>query len=144
MAKPKMSPEDARKKAEYRENFGKRVRLRRDQLNMTQEELAKRLGFKSKTSINKIELGKQDITQSKISALAAALDMPIETLMGWDQKPDTLIAVGTYEVDLLTTYRDLSEVGRMKVYLYALQVLQSETTPASQTEDASSSTSKVG
>ncbi len=36
---------------------------------MSQEELATKLGYKSRSTINKIEMGKNDITQSKIIAL---------------------------------------------------------------------------
>ena len=31
-------------------DIGKKIRFKREQLNMTQEELAKRLGYKSKTT----------------------------------------------------------------------------------------------
>lgn len=51
---------------------------------MTQEQLAEKLGYKSKTSINKIELGKQEITQSKIPEFAAALGITVGELMGWE------------------------------------------------------------
>ncbi|WP_444350553.1 helix-turn-helix transcriptional regulator, partial [Phascolarctobacterium succinatutens] len=42
-----------------------RIRTRREQLNMSQEELAKKLGYKSRSTIAKIESGENDITQSK-------------------------------------------------------------------------------
>ena len=35
-------------------DIGKKIRFKREQLNMTQEELAKRLGYKSKTTIAKL------------------------------------------------------------------------------------------
>lgn len=45
--------------------FGERVKARRIELGWTQEELAEKMGYKSKSSINKIELGINDVTQSK-------------------------------------------------------------------------------
>ena len=36
--------------------IGQRVKIRREELGMSQEELAKKIGYKSKSSINKIEL----------------------------------------------------------------------------------------
>ena len=39
--------------------IGANIKRRREELGITQEELSKRLGFKSKSSINKIELGIQ-------------------------------------------------------------------------------------
>lgn len=70
--------------------IGTRILERRKELQMTQEELAHKLGYKSKSSINKIELGLTDITQSKVSAFAEALNTTIAYLMGWD-KEDKLI-----------------------------------------------------
>ena len=37
---------------------GDRIRARRTELGMTQEELAKKAGYKSRSSINKIELSR--------------------------------------------------------------------------------------
>ena len=62
----------------------KRIKNRREELNMSQEELAKKLGYKSRSSINKIEKGENDIPQSKIAAFAAALETTPEYLMGWE------------------------------------------------------------
>lgn len=45
--------------------IGDRIKARRDELGMSQEELAHKIGYKSKTSINKIELGIQELRQSK-------------------------------------------------------------------------------
>ena len=54
-----------------------RIRARREELNLSQEELAKRMGYKSRSSINKIEMGENDIPQSKVEAFARALKMCI-------------------------------------------------------------------
>lgn len=62
-----------------------RIKKRREELNMTQEELATKVGYKSRSSINKIELGKTDIAQSKIKAFADALNTTTSYLMGWDE-----------------------------------------------------------
>lgn len=61
----------------------KRIRARREELGISQEELAKRMGYKSRSSINKIEKGENDIPQSKIVAFAQALRTTPEALMGW-------------------------------------------------------------
>lgn len=65
----------------------KRIRARREELGISQEELSKRLGYKSRSSINKIEKGENDIPQSKIVAFAQALQTTPERLMGWEQSP---------------------------------------------------------
>lgn len=65
-------------------SIGKRIRLRREQLRMTQEELASKLGYKSKTTIAKIENGTNDIVQSKVIEFAKVLDTTPAYLMGCD------------------------------------------------------------
>lgn len=64
-------------------DIGKRIRARREALNMTQEELASRLGYKSKTTIAKIENGTNDIVQSKVIEFAKVLNTTPAYLMGW-------------------------------------------------------------
>jgi transcriptional regulator with XRE-family HTH domain len=64
--------------------LGNRIKQRREELHLSQEELAKRLGYRSRSTINKIELGKNDITQHKIVAFANALQTTPAYLMGWD------------------------------------------------------------
>ena len=60
----------------------------REQLGMSQEELAHKIGYKSKSSINKIELGIQGLTQSKIKKIADALQTVPGDIMGWaDEVP---------------------------------------------------------
>ena len=50
--------------------IGERIKFKREELNISQDELARRLGYKSRSSINKIELGLQNLNQSKIKAIA--------------------------------------------------------------------------
>lgn len=56
-------------------DVGNRIREKRLELNMTQEELAFKSGYTSRSSINKIELGLVDLPQSKISSIATALNV---------------------------------------------------------------------
>lgn len=64
--------------------LGIRIRKRREELGLSQAELAKKLGYKSRSSINKIEIGDNDLPQSKIVVFARALDVTPSFLMGWD------------------------------------------------------------
>lgn len=67
---------------------GQRIAARRKELKMTQEELAKKLGYKSRSSVNKIELEWAEVPLSKIEKVAAALDCDAGYLMGWsEEKP---------------------------------------------------------
>lgn len=63
-------------------SLGENIRAARERLNMTQDELAKKLGYKSRSSINKIESGENDIPQSKVIDFAKALDVTVMDLLG--------------------------------------------------------------
>lgn len=66
--------------------IGERIKSRREELGLTQQQLADRLGYKSKSAINKIELGVNDIAQKRIVDFAKALNTSIEFLLGMDKK----------------------------------------------------------
>ena len=65
---------------------GENILLMRKRLGWTQEELARKMGYKSKSTINKIELGINDIPQSKIVQFADVLGTTPAFLMGWDEE----------------------------------------------------------
>ena len=65
---------------------GTNISIMRKKLGWTQEELAKRMGYKSKSTINKIELGINDIPQSKIVQFAEVLYTTPAQLMGWTEE----------------------------------------------------------
>ena len=67
---------------------GNNILNRRKSLGLTQEELAKKMGYKSKSTINKIELGINDIPQSKIARFAEVLRTTPAQLMGWEEKEE--------------------------------------------------------
>ncbi len=62
--------------------LNERIRSRREELGMSQDELAHRCGYKSRSSINKIELGLADIPQKKVKLFANALQTTINHLIG--------------------------------------------------------------
>ena len=59
-----------------------RVRLRREQLGLSQQELARRMGYRSRSSITKLEKGINDLPQSKVEELAQALETTPAALLG--------------------------------------------------------------
>ena len=65
---------------------GERIKQRRLELNLSQDELAKRVGYKSRSSINKIELAR-DLPLKKVELMARALDTSPGYLMGWTDEP---------------------------------------------------------
>ena len=75
--------------------IGEMIKKRREQLGMSQDELAKKLGYKSRSSINKMELGLQDVPQRKVKDFAKVLSVSIGYLLEDDQKQinDNLIPI---------------------------------------------------
>ena len=78
--------------------IGENIRRLREKCGFSQEELATRMGYKSKSTINKIELGINDIPQSKIEMFAQVLGTSPSVLMGWvdeqtSKKNDALASI---------------------------------------------------
>lgn len=59
-----------------------RIKSRREELKLSQDDLAKKIGYKSRSTIAKIESGDNDIPQSKIKSFAEALNTSVAYLMG--------------------------------------------------------------
>ena len=68
-------------------DLSSRIRQRREQLGLSQEELAARMGYRSKSSITKLEKGINDLPRAKLEELAAALDTTPAWLMGFADLP---------------------------------------------------------
>lgn len=64
--------------------IGNRIKKRREELGMSQEELAKKVGYKSRSSVNKIEIDGRGLPQNKIVEFAKALETTPAYLMGWE------------------------------------------------------------
>jgi len=67
-----------------------KIKERRELLGLSQDELASLVGYKSRSTINKIEKGINDFPHSKINAFANALKTTPTQLMGVDKWKPTL------------------------------------------------------
>ena len=102
---------------------GNILRMRK-RLGWTQEELANRMGYKSKSTINKIELGINDIPQSKILQFAEVLGTTPAHLMGWDEEekiPPEEFELSEGEMMLLNLFRQVPE-DQQKLVLQMIRV----------------------
>ena len=79
--------------------IGERIQVRRKELDMTQTELAERMGYKDKTSVSKIESNINDIPQSKIVKFAEVLDCSVPYLMGWEETASQNTKEGNVSID---------------------------------------------
>lgn len=66
--------------------IGERIKYRREELGLSQDELARRLGYRSRSSINKIEKDASGLPQTKIVAIANALQTTPSYIMGWEEE----------------------------------------------------------
>ena len=101
------------------------IRARRMALHMTQQELAARLGYKSTSTIAKIEAGVNDIPQAKIIAFARALATTPGALLGLGDEhgaiteknillslPEKNFSLTDQERTMIKKYRELNKAGK--------------------------------
>lgn len=67
-------------------DIGERIKRRREELGLSQSELARKVGYTSRSTINKIEKDGRGISQDKIVAIAKALRTTPSYLMGWEDE----------------------------------------------------------
>lgn len=67
---------------------GEKIKEARLRKGYSQAELAEKLGYKSRTSINKIEVEGRDIPRSSIVKFAEVLGVSPSYLMGWEDEPN--------------------------------------------------------
>ena len=99
-------------------NVGDRIKKRRLELGLTQEELAKKAGYKSRSSINKIELSR-DLPLPKVQEVARILDCSPSYLLGWEDKTNI---VETAKTDVMLSNMD----NRSKEYALKMAKLPKE------------------
>lgn len=63
------------------------IKRLREQLGLSQEALAEKVGYKDRSSIAKIESGRVDLSESKIASFAAALHVTPAELMNIHDRP---------------------------------------------------------
>jgi len=107
--------------------LGERIKSRRIQLDMTQDELAKKTGFTSRSSINKIELDKCSINQSKVLVFAEALQTTPQYILGCEdeeQKEDAPITERDRSINaIMNIFSKLSPEEKLDIICYASEML---------------------
>lgn len=69
---------------------GEIIKERRKALGLTQDALAKKMGYKSREAISSVERNKEDLTTDRIRKYAEALDCTPAYLMGWESQQLTI------------------------------------------------------
>lgn len=70
--------------------IGEQIRKRRIQLGWSQQKLAEKMGYTSKSTITRIEKGYNDVSQSNVAKFAKVMDTTIGYLMGWSNEESKL------------------------------------------------------
>ena len=91
------------------ESMGLRIKGLRESKKMSQSELAEKVGYKDKTAIAKVEAGKVDLSQSKISSFAKALDTTTSYLFSDEQIEKTTTIAAHFDGDEYTP-EELDEI----------------------------------
>ena len=65
---------------------GERIKNRRVELGLTQEDLALRMGYKGKSSVCAAEACGDNVTTTKVKKFAEALGVSDKYLMGWEDE----------------------------------------------------------
>ena len=65
--------------------IGEKIKKRRLELGMSQRELARTMGYSDNSTLNRIEKGTVDVSQSKVVQFSKALNCSIAYLMDWEE-----------------------------------------------------------
>lgn len=104
---------------------GTRIKARRKELQLSQRELAEKMGYQNHSTITRIEAGKVDLPQSRISQFAEVLDTTPAHLLGWDAEPEDLGAMAAQvltDPGLLQLVQDYLSISEADQYTARLVV----------------------
>lgn len=107
--------------------FGKNIRYLRKLKNMTQEELADKLGYKSFTTIQKWESGDSEPNLKKLKQIAELFDIDIDNLAKIDiSRGNSNKKLSSYEEQkILEPYNKLNNAGKEKAVSYTQDLVDS-------------------
>ena len=112
--------------------FGSNIRYLRKQRNMTQDELADILGYKSFTTIQKWESGLSEPNLKILKQIADIFKVDIDKLAKVDlslntnlSKPSQIIAPTQNQETIIKTFNQLNNEGKEKVITYTQDLVDS-------------------
>lgn len=88
-----------------------RIKKLREEKGMSQQELAEKVGFKTASAVNKIELGLRNISQSRVSAFAKALNTTTSYLIDGETYPKTLNLVSPNVTENVVTFPVIGNIA---------------------------------
>lgn len=100
------------------ESMGLKIKSLREDKKLSQSELATLVGYKDKTAIAKVEAGKVDLPQSKISAFAKALNTTTSYLFS-DEVDDEPVTIAAHFDGDEYTEDELEEIKKFAEFVKA-------------------------
>jgi len=92
------------------------IKNRREELGLSQTELAQRVGYQDKSTIAKIESGQRGFPVNKVKAFAKALQLQPVDLIGQDEDlADLGNRLSPEEFSLLTAFRSADRELRLRI-----------------------------
>lgn len=113
-------------------NIGEKIKNRRLELGWSQQDLADKMGYTSKSTITRIEKGYNDVSQKHVAQFAEVLGTSIAYLMDWqDEKEVSINSKPTTTEDselseLISLLNDATPDQKKMVLQLAKTFLQSE------------------
>ena len=119
---------------------GDNIRKRRLELRMSQQELADALGYKTRSTVAKIESGENDVSQKKLQKYAAVLDttvealissytaaitLPVETVSGRSKSVAVILAGGSFGENRQNIPSQFINVHGKPLLVYSMDAYQS-------------------
>lgn len=101
-------------------NTGEKIRRAREELGMSQDELARATGYTDRSSIAKVETNKVDLPQSKIIKFAEVLGLSVPYLMGCEERPAQTSTKGANRMNTITIELCQEDRARLDAILQAL------------------------
>ena len=90
-------------------DVGKRIQERREQLGMSQTQLAIKMGYSNRSAVSRAETSGDDIGTNRLKKFAEALNCSPAYLMGWE------------EIDKQKL--ELEHIGRISAYIDKFEML---------------------
>lgn len=92
---------------------GERIKQKRENINMSQEELARRMGYKDRSSISKIEKeSDKNLSLETIQKIADILNCSPLFLMGWSEEEHYETKLSPQEEEFIERYHRLDPYSR--------------------------------
>lgn len=101
-----------------------KIKWLREEQRISQAELARLVGYTSRSSINKVETGLVDLPQSKIVAFAKALNTTPRYLMGWEEQPGQQDGLSPAKRKLISRVQQMTD-AQAEAFLRALDAFLS-------------------